>query len=72
MLPILYKVFSKLVCERIKAQLISKQSVDQAGFTKGFSTDDHLLVVVRILEAMSEFRTDVWIATIDFRKAFDM
>ena len=36
-IPILYKVFSKVLCGRIKEQLIAQQSHDQAGFRPGFS-----------------------------------
>ena len=31
-IPILYKVFSKVICERIKESLLEEQSLDQARF----------------------------------------
>ena len=41
-LPILYKLFSRVLLERIKLALSQAQSVDQAGFKSGFSCDDHI------------------------------
>ena len=70
-LPILYKLFSKMVCARVKNTLIHAQSVDQAGFRPGFSCDDHLFVVTLISEMFVEFRRPLWAIAIDFRKAFD-
>jgi len=45
--------------------------VDQAGFRSGFSCEDHLFTVCRVLETTHEFQIPVWAATIDYRKAFD-
>ena len=70
-LPILYKLFSRMILERIKLVLAQAQSVDQAGFKSGFSCDDHLLTVVLLQEAAAEFRNGLWFAAVDFQKAFD-
>ena len=43
-LPILYKVFAKLLDQRIGQVLERAQAVDQAGFRAGFSCSDHLSV----------------------------
>ena len=56
---------------RIKVALNAAQSVDQAGFRKGFGCDDHLFAVVQLIEKMSEYNCTLWICAIDFRKAFD-
>ena len=42
-LPILYKLFSRMLCNRIQLGLVQKQSVDQAAYRPGYSTEDHLL-----------------------------
>ena len=71
MLSILYKVFSKIVCNRIRWILDKAQPVDQAGFRPGFGCDDHLLAMTIIWEQCNEFQLPVWIAAVDFTKAFD-
>eukprot|EP00973_Karenia_brevis_P033298 4593463-Karenia_brevis.AAC.1 len=71
MLPILYKIFSKVLCARVEPYLLAKQSVDQAGFTSGFNCDDNLLAIILLMEKCREFRLPLWIAAVDFRKAFD-
>eukprot|EP00973_Karenia_brevis_P042239 5847428-Karenia_brevis.AAC.1 len=48
--PILYKVFSKIIGNRIKSILLESQSVDQAGFRPGFSCEDHLFAIALITE----------------------
>ena len=71
LLPIMYKLFTKLIGSRINVVLDAAQSVDQAGFRSGFSCEDHLFTVCRVLETTREFQIPVWAATIDYRKAFD-
>ena len=55
----------------IGAVLDAAQSVDQAGFRKGFCCEDHLFGISLILEKTREFRQEVWAAAVDFTKAFD-
>ena len=47
------------------------QPVDQAGFRKDFSCDDHLFTVMLATEKAAEWNTHLWIAAVDFKKAFD-
>ena len=70
-IPILYKLFSRILCDRVKDQLISEQSEDQAVFRPGYSCDDHLFAVTLLAEKCSEFNMPLWTATLDFKKAFD-
>ena len=70
-LPILYKLFSKLVCSRIRDHIEKAQPVDQAGFRSGFCTEDHIFAIVILLEKMAEHNLPLWVAAIDFQKAFD-
>ena len=48
-----------------------RQPVDQAGFRKGFSTEDHIFSIVVLAEKMAEFNLPLWIAAEDFEKAFN-
>ena len=69
--PILYKLFSRMFCERIQTTLMSQQSSDQAAYRAGYSTEDHLLTVTLMTELCSEWRSELWLGLIDFEKAFD-
>jgi hypothetical protein len=71
MIPILYKVFSKVLCARVQHILIQEQSVDQAGFRPGFGCEDHLFAVTLISEMSREWNVPVWMVAVDFQKAFD-
>ena len=70
-IPILYKLFSRIICERIKDILLAEQSGDQAGFRPGFGCEDHLFTMTIIAEKCTEFNIPLWVAAIDFSKAFD-
>ena len=70
-LPILYKLFSRCMCGRIGSLLDGEQSNDQAGFRKDFSCDDQLFVVRQLTEKANEMNLPLWVAAIDFQKAFD-
>ena len=70
-LPILYKLFSAMLCKRVTPFIIQHQSVDQAAYRTGFSTEDHLLTVSLLIEKSKEFNFPMWFALIDFEKAFD-
>lgn len=71
LLQILYKLFSRVLRERLKPYLLPQRSCDQAGFRPGFSCEDHLLTLVLVHEKLAEFNLDLWIAAVDFEKAFD-
>ena len=70
-LPILYKVFSRMLCTRMAAELMKHQDVDQAAYRKGFSTEDHVITVLSLIERSHEFNLPLWMAMVDFEKAFD-
>ena len=50
MLTIMYKVFSKILCNRMAEELDAAQPVDQAGFRSGFSCEDHLFTITQLAE----------------------
>ena len=68
---LLYKLFARLILSRIKGTLESRQPVDQAGFRAGFSTEDHIFTLCQLEEKCREWRKDLWLLFIDYRKAFD-
>ena len=70
-LSLLYKVFSRMLCARLDGTIVGQQSVDQAAYRKGFSTEDHLLSLALLLERSTEWSAEVWLGLVDFEKAFD-
>ena len=70
-IPLLYKLFSRLLYNRMEPTLDSQQSHDQAGFRRKFCTEDHLFTNTMIQEIAQEWQIPIWIATLDFKKAFD-
>jgi len=67
----MYKVFIKIIQNRICQLLDESQSVDQAGFRKGFSTTDHLHTLNQIIEKYKEYNLVLYVAFVDYIKAFD-
>jgi endonuclease/exonuclease/phosphatase family metal-dependent hydrolase len=70
-IPVLYKLFSKLLYSRLYPILDLAQSPDQAGFRHNYSTLDHLFVFKMLQEKSEEFQLNTWAAALDFKKAFD-
>ena len=70
-IPVMYKLFSRMLCDRLQPKFDEKQSQDQAAYRKGFSTEDHLLTVNLLLERSKEWGTVLWLGLVDFEKAFD-
>ena len=60
-----------MLCARLEEKIISQQSVEQAAYRTGYSTDDHLLTLSLLLERCSEWNAEVWLALVEFEKAFD-
>jgi len=70
-IPVLYKLFSKLMYKRLYPILDKAQCKDQAGFRNKYSTVDHMFVFAMLQEKSEEFNLNTWVAAIDFKKAFD-
>lgn len=66
-----YKVFAKVILERITRVLDENQPIEQAGFRKNFSTIDHIHTIKQVLEKYNEYRKPLYICFIDYTKAFD-
>lgn len=67
----IYKVFAKVILNRITKTLDECQPREQAGFRSGFSTIDHIHVVKQLFEKGREFNMTFYCCFIDYSKAFD-
>ncbi|CAH2097703.1 unnamed protein product [Euphydryas editha] len=66
-----YKVFAKVILDRISVRLDENQPVEQAGFRKDFSTIDHIHTIKQIVQKYNEYNKNIYLAFIDYSKAFD-
>ncbi|KAH7684588.1 protein F43G9.7 [Aphelenchoides avenae] len=71
LLPVIYKLFTKVVLNRITEQLDAAQPPEQAGFRSGFSTSDHMQTLNQIQERARERGMRLYLIFIDYEKAFD-
>lgn len=67
----LYKLFTKIVNNRLHKKLEFYQSIEQASFRPCFGTNDHLLSLKTIIEKTVEYNRPLVLIFVDFRKAFD-
>ncbi len=67
----LYKIFTKIIQNRIKDALDSNQPREQAGFRAGFSTTDHLHAINQLIEKACEYQLQLCLGFVDYQKAFD-
>ena len=67
----IYKLFTKIITNRITRTLDENQPREQAGFRKGFSTVDHLHAVNQLIEKCVEYKIPLVAAFVDYNKAFD-
>lgn len=71
LLASIYKLFSSLLLERLSQDIDQQQPREQAGFRSGFSTTDHIHTLEQIIEKYREFNRPLYLAFIDYSKAFD-
>ncbi|PZC78256.1 hypothetical protein B5X24_HaOG202328 [Helicoverpa armigera] len=67
----LYKLFIKVIHNRIREHLDQHQPIEQAGFRPSFSTTDHLFTLNQIIEKYNEYHKPLYLAFVDYSKAFD-
>lgn len=70
-ISILYKIFAKIIQKRIKPTIETFQTCDQAGFRKSFATTDHILVLRELMQKATDYKFEIYLGFIDFKKAFD-
>ena len=67
----LYKLYTRILTNRLQNILDDNQPREQAGFRKGFSTMDHIHSINQLKEKCQEYNIPLCIAFIDYEKAFD-
>ena len=71
LLPNIYKLFTKILTNRLTDTLDENQPREQAGFRSGYSTIDHLHTINQLIEKTLEFNRPLCLAFVDYEKAFD-
>ena len=67
----LYKLFTTILYSRLYPRLDQIQAEDQTGFRRTYQAMDHLATNRMIEQSCHEWDVKMWVATIDFMKAFD-
>jgi hypothetical protein len=68
----MYHLFMKILTNRITVTLDENQQCEQAGFMAKFSTIDHLQTINQVIEKTQEFNLSLYLAFVDYKKAFDL
>ncbi|KAK6728261.1 hypothetical protein RB195_005727 [Necator americanus] len=71
LLPVIYKLFTRVVLNRIEKVLDEAQPCEQTGFRKGFSAIGHIHTVSKIIEVSREYKMPLCLTFIDLKKPFD-
>ncbi|KAE9411782.1 hypothetical protein Angca_008752, partial [Angiostrongylus cantonensis] len=71
LLSVVYKLFTRVILNRIHRTLDEVQPCEQAGFRKGFSTMDHIHTLTRLIEVSRVYKRLLCLTFIDLQKAFD-
>lgn len=67
----MYKLFTRIIANRLKAKLDLYQPREQAGFRSGYGTNDHLQVLKNLIEKSIEYNKPLVLIFVDYEKAFD-
>ena len=73
LLNICSKIYSYILNKRLVTWIEENNIIDetQAGFRKGHSTVDHIFTLMAIIQKQLSYHKKLYVAFIDFRKAFD-
>ncbi|KAK6740398.1 hypothetical protein RB195_008701 [Necator americanus] len=71
LLSVIYKLFTRVILNRIEKVLDEGQPCEQAGFRKEFSTNDHIHTASKLIEVSRECKMPLFLTFIDLKKAFD-
>ncbi|KAE9417641.1 hypothetical protein Angca_002389, partial [Angiostrongylus cantonensis] len=70
-LSVVYKLFTRVILNRIDRTLDEGQPCEKAGFRKGLSTMDHIHTTTRLIDVSQEYKRLLYLTFIDLEKAFD-
>ena len=70
-IPVLYKLYAKIILGRLWAKLEALQPLEQAGFRPHFSCSDHVHSLRLLAEKSLEWGQPVWVVSLDVEKALD-
>ncbi|KAE9413090.1 hypothetical protein Angca_004653, partial [Angiostrongylus cantonensis] len=71
LLSVVYKLYTRVILNRIDRTLDEGQPCEQAGFRKGFSTVGHIHTITRLIEASRAYKRPLCLTFINLHKAFD-
>jgi len=71
LLPLVSKVLSKILINRIQTGVDPSLRKEQAGFRRGRGTVNQIFILRNILEQVNEWNATMYIHFVDFEKAFD-
>nr|CDJ82579.1 RNA-directed DNA polymerase (reverse transcriptase) domain containing protein [Haemonchus contortus] len=71
LLSVIYKLFTRVILNRIGRILDEGQPCEQAGFRRRFSTIDHIHTLTRLIEVSREYKMPLCLTFIDLKEAFD-
>ncbi|XP_063635113.1 uncharacterized protein LOC134805838 [Cydia splendana] len=66
-----YKLFSRVITNRLEHRLDDFRPPEQAGFRKGYSTIDHIHTLRQVIQKTEEYNLPLCLAFVDYEKAFD-
>uniref|UniRef100_A0A914USY6 Reverse transcriptase domain-containing protein n=1 Tax=Plectus sambesii TaxID=2011161 RepID=A0A914USY6_9BILA len=72
LLSTIYKTFTHILTEGIRATLDAAKTDEQAGCQRTFSTIDHIHVVNKLIQKVMEYRLPLYMALVNYKKAFDL
>lgn len=70
-LNVVYKIFSNILCERLRPYTEALLGDYQCGFRPGRSTVDEIFLLRQILEKTFEFNIDTYHVFVNFKAAYD-
>ncbi|CAD6188300.1 unnamed protein product [Caenorhabditis auriculariae] len=71
LLSVVYKLFTKVIVNRLENQLDNFQPPSQAGFRRNYSCLDHIHALTQVVERHREHHMPLALAFVDYYKAFD-
>ena len=67
----MYKLFTKILTQRLQKQLDENQPIEQAGFRSGYSTIDHIHSINQLIEKCTEYHKPICLAFVDYERTID-